>query len=161
VLHGVADHPLSRTRFAQYFERFYHACELDKKGICDDLCMAGNTLDGFELAVNFRTAAENFKLIEDEDSAPIIVRYLGKDGLDDSIGKWLNTLRKDGPNRWLMRKLQRYTVNLHRIQALQLLRQGDIEEIMPGLFVQVSDWLYDPALGLNPEGTPVKPGYIA
>ncbi|WP_437556208.1 CRISPR-associated helicase Cas3' [Acidithiobacillus sulfuriphilus] len=161
VLHGVADHPLSRTRFAQYFERLYHACELDKKGICDDLCMAGNTLDGFELAVNFRTAAENFKLIEDEDSAPIIVRYLGKDGLDDSIGKWLNTLRKDGPNRWLMRKLQRYTVNLHRIQALQLLRQGDIEEIMPGLFVQVSDWLYDPTLGLNPEGTLVKPGYIA
>ncbi len=161
VLYGATEKPLARERFASYFERLYHACELDKKGICDDLCMAGNILDGFELAVNFRTAAENFKLIEDEDSAPIIVRYLGKDGLDDSIGKWLNTLRKDGPNRWLMRKLQRYTVNLHRTQAMQLLRQDDIEEIMPGLFVQVSDWLYDPTLGLNPEGTPVKPGCIA
>jgi len=46
-----------------------------------------------------------------------------------------------------MRKLQRYTVNLRRNEALPLLNQGDIEEIMPGLFVQVSDWLYDSSLG--------------
>lgn len=161
VLYGDTEQPLALECFARYFERLYHACELDKKGICDDLFMADNALDGRELAVNFRTAAEKFKLISDEDSMPIVVRYQGVNGQDDSINKWLATLRKDGPERWLMRKLQRYTVNLHRIQAMQLLRQGDIEEIMPGLFAQVSDWLYDTTLGLNPEGTPVHPVCIA
>jgi CRISPR-associated helicase, Cas3 family len=68
--------------------------------------------------------------------------------------KWLASLRKEGPQRWLMRKLQRYTVTLHRAQAMTLLNHGDIEEMLPGLFVQVSDWLYDPNLGLNPDGTP-------
>jgi CRISPR-associated endonuclease/helicase Cas3 len=57
-------------------------------------------------------------------------------------------LRKQGPERWLMRKLQRYTVTIHRREAHKLLSQGDIEEIIPGLYVQVSDWLYDNDLGL-------------
>lgn len=161
VLYGVTEQPLAREHFARYFERLYHACELDKNGICDDLFMAGNALDGRELAVNFRTAAEKFKLISDEDSMPIVVRYQGANDQDDSIDKWLATLRKNGPERWLMRKLQRYTVNLNRTQAMQLFRQGDIEEIMPGLFAQVSDWLYDTTLGLNPEGIPVHPVRIA
>ena len=152
VLHGVTEQPLARTRFAAYFERLYYGCKLDAKGICDDLFMAGGKLDGRELAVNFRSAAEKFRLIDDEDSAPIVVCYRGQDGKDDRIDQWLATLRRDGPARWLMRKLQRFTVTLHRAQALALLNQGDIEAILPGLYVQVSDWLYDPNLGLLPEG---------
>jgi len=128
--------------------------------VCGYLPIWHASLDGRELAVNFRSAAEKFRLIEDEDSAPIIVRYLGSDGQDDSIDKWLATLRKEGPQRWLMRKLQRYTVNLHRSQAMQLLGQGDIEEIMPGLFVQLSDWLYDVQIGLLPEGKPMQAGLL-
>ncbi|MHB1896167.1 MAG: CRISPR-associated helicase Cas3' [Metallibacterium sp.] len=158
VLHGVTEHPLARERFARYFERLYHACDLDKKGICADLCMAGNALDGFELAVNFRTAAEHFKLIEDEDSAPIIVLYRGADGADGSIEQWLDILRKDGPERWLMRKLQRYTVNIHRHEAEKFLRQGDIAQIIPGLYAQTNDLLYHPLLGLRVgEGAPAVP----
>jgi CRISPR-associated endonuclease/helicase Cas3 len=149
VLHGITEQPLARARFAAYFERLYHACELDAHGIASLL-----EVDGKELAVNFRTAADRFKLIADEDSAPIVVRYLGEDGLDDSIDKWLATLRKDGPQRWLMRKLQRYTVNLHRRDVAKLLAHGDIAEIIPGLFVQVSDFLYHPTLGLDPDGSP-------
>jgi CRISPR-associated endonuclease/helicase Cas3 len=158
VLHGVSDSPLARTRFAAYFERLYYGCQLDKRGICDDLFMAHGKLDGRTLAVSFRTAAEKFRLIDDEDSLPIVVRYRGTDGLDDSIDQWLAILRRDGPQRWLMRKLQRYTVNLHSKQALALLNQGDIEEILPGLYVQASDWLYDPRIGLNPDGIPPGPG---
>ncbi len=152
VLHGVTDQPLARTRFAAYFEHLYFGCQLDKEGICNLLEVESSTL-----AVNFRSASNKFRLIADEDTMPIVVRYQGSDGQDDSIDKWLATLRKSGPERWLMRKLQRYTVNLHRNQAMQLLDQGDIEEIMPGLFVQVSDWLYDPELGLNPDGSPPRP----
>lgn len=153
VLRGVLDAPLARERFAAYFERLYFGCQLDKHRICDDLFMAHGKLDR-ALAVSFRTAADNFRLIDDEDSAPVIVRYRGLDGLDKQIDQWIDVLRRDGPKRWLMRKIQRYTVNLHRGQVMPLLTQGDIEEIMPGLFVQVSDWLYDPETGLNPEGLP-------
>ncbi len=152
VLRGVSDSPLARSRFAAYFERLYYGCKLDAKGICDDLFMAHGKLSVETLAVSFRTAAGKFRLIDDEDSLPIIVRYHGMDGQDASIGQWLAMLRRDDPQRWLMRKLQRYTVNLHRGQTLTLLNQGDIEEILPGLYVQVSDWLYNARLGLLPEG---------
>lgn len=157
VLHGVAGAPLARAHFARYFERLYAGCNLDKHGICDALFMAHGRLTGDTLAVEFRTAAEKFHLIDDEGSVPIIVKYRGTAGHDDSVEKWLATLRKEGPQRWLMRKLQRYTVTLRRGQAMTLLKQGDIEEFLPGLFVQVSDWLYDPETGLNPESQPPKP----
>ena len=155
VLHGVTDQPLTRARFAAYFERLYYGCELDKEDICGLLEVEGSTL-----SVNFRSAAEKFRLIADENSLPIVVRYRGANGEDDSIDKWLATLSKNGPERWLMRKLQRYTVNLRRNEAMPLLNQGDIEEIMPGLYVQVGDLLYDTTLGLVTNGQPSNKGLL-
>ncbi|MGF1614670.1 MAG: CRISPR-associated helicase Cas3' [Gammaproteobacteria bacterium] len=149
VLHGYGGRVLDRVLFARYFERLYHACDLDAESIGKLL-----EVDGRTLAVNFRTAAEKFRLIRDEDSAPVVVHYRGPDGADDTIDQLLGTLRKHGPERWLMRRLQRYTVNLHRHEVMRLLTQGDVEEVIPGLFVQVGDWLYHPHLGLNCDGTP-------
>lgn len=156
VLHFYDGNPLNRALFGQYFERLYHACDLDGQRIGDLL-----TVDGQSLAVNLRTAAEKFRLIQDEDSAPIIVLYRGADGADETVGALVHTLRKHGPERWLMRKLQRYTVNIHRRELTKLLN-GDIEEIIPGLYVQISDWLYHPDIGLNTDGLPPPPtGFIA
>jgi CRISPR-associated endonuclease/helicase Cas3 len=151
VLHAHTGQPLERALFAKYFEKLYHACDLDAQSIGELL-----KVDGQTLAVNFRTAAEKFKLIQDEDSAPVIVRYRGLDGNDNKVDELLNTLRKHGPERWLMRKLQRYTVTVHRREATKLLSQGDVEETIPGLYIQVSDWLYHPNLGLNQDGLPQK-----
>ncbi len=152
VLEQSEEPALARQRFADYFRRLYYACDLDAKGIEGLLAVDGNTL-----AVRFREAAQAFRLIDDEDSVPIIVDYQCPDGDGDSVMVLLETLRRDGPQRWLMRKLQRYTVNLHRHQAEALIAQGDIQELIPGLYVQNSDWLYDPLLGLNPDGAPVNP----
>lgn len=143
VLHDAAGQPLERGNFACYFERLYHACDLDQHRIGELLQVEGDTL-----AINFRTAAEKFRLIQDEDSAPVVVHYRGPEGSDDTIEMLLNTLDKEGPQRWLMRRLQRYTVNIHRREAEKLLVQGDIREVMPGLYVQESDPLYHPELGL-------------
>lgn len=151
VLHAHTGQPLERALFAGYFEKLYHACNLDAQDIGGLL-----SVDGQTLAVNFRTAAEKFKLIQDEDSEPVIVRYCGECGRDDSVSVLLKKLKTDGPKRWLMRKLQRYTVTVHHREIMKLLSQGDIEEAMPGLYVQVSDWLYHPDLGLNPDGLPPK-----
>jgi CRISPR-associated endonuclease/helicase Cas3 len=108
-----------------------------------------------ELAVDFRTAAEKFKLVEDEDRVPVVVRYCDPDCAEESVNVLIAALRKDKPQRWLMRKLQRYTVNIHSREALKLQKQGDIEEVMPGLYVQVSDWLYDKHIGFLLDGSPL------
>ena len=142
VLHACTGQPLERTLFARYFEKFYHACDLDAQGIGELL-----KVDGQTLAVNFRTAADKFKLIQDEDSAPVIVRYCGACGRDDTVSVLLNTLKKEGPKRWLMRKLQRYIVTVHRREIIKLLAQSDVIEIMPGLFAQTNDLFYHPHLG--------------
>lgn len=153
VLHGHAGDPLDRTLFESYFRQLYYQCELDKHGI--DKLLA---VDGRTLAVNLRSAAEKFRLIDDADQASVIVRYRGPDGQDATVDQHLAQLRRDGAQRWLLRALQRYTVNIHQRDARRLLAQGDIAELLPGLFVQVSDVAYDSTLGLrvDPAG-PVPP----
>ena len=152
VLRGTAGHPLERKALTRYFEHLYHACDLDAHRISELLMVDSRTL-----AVNFRTAAEKFRLIQDEDSVPIIVCYCDPDGSTDLIDSLLAALCKEGPQRWLMRKLQRYTVNIHRRDADRLLLQSDIKEALPGLYMQVSDWLYDAQLGLRLDSGAVAP----
>lgn len=152
VLHDRPSAPFARANFAAYFERLYYGCSLDKAGICDL-----QTVDGEELAVSFRSAAEKFRLIDDEDSLPIVVRYYGRDGQNREIDGLLGKLKQEGPQRWLMRKLQRYTVNLQRSRAQALLARGDIEGILSGLYAQTNGWLYDPETGLNPEPIQLRP----
>jgi CRISPR-associated endonuclease/helicase Cas3 len=152
TLHDIKDgDPLARARFAAYFERLYYSRDLDAHGIRVLLGID----DPKQLNVQFRSAAERFRLIEDEDSVPVIV--LDRNTEDHDLDMLLGTLRKSGPDRWLMRRLQRYIVNISRRDALCLLDQGDIEEQVPGLFVQVSDWLYDSELGLVTDGAAPRP----
>jgi CRISPR-associated endonuclease/helicase Cas3 len=142
LLYDHVGDPLDLGLFTRYFEHLYYACDLDAKGVRDALRVAPKTL-----GVSFRTAAQCFRMIDDEDSAPVIVRYRPADD-PECIDKLIGLLRKQGTDRWLMRKLQRYTVNIPREQALRLLEQHDVEELVPGLFLQNSDWLYHPTLGL-------------
>ena len=144
VLHGHQGDPLARDLFEHYFRQLYYQCDLDKHGI--DKLLA---VDGKTLAVNFRSAADRFHLIDDADQASVIVLYRGTHGQDASVDQRLAQLRKGGAERWLLRALQRYTVSIHQRDARRLLAQGDIEELLPGLFVQVGDVLYDAVLGLR------------
>lgn len=147
VLYNHAGELLDRALFSRYFERLYHDCELDAEGIGKLLEVDGNTL-----AVAFRTAAERFRLIKDGDTAPVVVLYRGRDGNDEgAIVALLGSLRKEGPQRRLMRKLQRYTVNVRLRDVQRLHAQGDIQELIPGLFVQANTLLYDPIVGLQTE----------
>lgn len=155
VLNGNSADPLDRKLFNAYFTKLYYECDLDKKQIRTDLRMDGK-LDN-SLAVNFRTAAENFKLIEDGDQVSVVVRYMEPDKEGKTVDFWLNTLKKQGPQRWLMRKLQRYIVRIHHRYAEPMRRHGDIEELMPGLFVQVADGLYNPDIGLQLDHVQLTP----
>ncbi len=152
TLHGQAHDPLARGLFERYFQEFYHSVNLDEKGIVNLL-----KVDPRALAVKFHSAAQAFKLIDDEDQASVVVRYAAH---HDAIEKWLTTLAAEGPQRWLMRKLQRYTVSIPKRQADKLLQQGSLTLPMPGLYVLVgADNLYSNILGLvgdddlyNPSG---------
>jgi CRISPR-associated endonuclease/helicase Cas3 len=73
------------------------------------------------------------------------VRY----GENDAL---LGRLEKEGPERWLMRKLQRYSVNIPKRLFAQLEKQGDVRAIRPGIYVQVGDTLYDQTLGVVMDG---------
>ncbi len=155
VLYGNSADPLDRKLFTAYFTKLYYECDLDKKRIRQDLRMDGKNLEA--LAVNFRTAAENFKLIEDGDQVSLVVRYMVPDKKGRTIEFWLNTLKKEGPQRWLMRKLQRYIVRIHHRYAEPMRSQGEIEELFPGLFVQTADGLYNPDFGLQLDHVQLTP----
>lgn len=146
VLHGHPGDPLERGLFERYFRQLYANVDLDKEGIVDLLTPEQNRDN--PLATNFRTAAERFRLIEDTQ-APVVVLYRGPDGLDETVDMLLGKLAKDGPERWLMRSLQRYTVSLPKALAERLHGQGDLRLGIPGLYVQANDLMYDTACGLS------------
>ncbi len=155
VLHGQTANPLDRNLFEAYFRQFYATVDLDRHGIVDLLKPASTRDD--PLAVDFRSAADKFRLIPDTQ-APVVVRYRGPDGKSETVAALLGKIDKDGPNRGLMRALQRYTVSLPQQQAERLLALGDLSLAMPGLYVQTNDLLYDPQLGLRADDQPLSPG---
>jgi CRISPR-associated endonuclease/helicase Cas3 len=151
TLHGQQADPLARALFATYFRDFYSKVDLDGKKIVPMLKVEPKTL-----GVQFRSAAEAFRLIDDKDSATVVVRYAEH---SDEIEKLLGMLAAEGPARWLMRKLQRYTVTIHKREADKMLAQGGLTLPMPGLYVQVNaDNLYDSMLGLKLDEDIYNPG---
>ncbi len=154
TLYGQENDPLARKLFAQYFKEFYYSVDLDGQKVCPMLKVEAKTL-----SVRFRSAADAFRLIDDEDMAMVVVRYTdAKDDLD----KLLATLAAEGPKRWLMRKLQRYTVSIRKRLADKMLAQGSLTLPMPSLYVQLSaDNLYHPTLGFMPEDDVYNPGAFA
>lgn len=151
--------PMGVERFSEYFRNLYRDAELDKKGICG--CLRSQ---GPDFAVSFRRAAEEFRLIDKDEGATVFVRYK-RDESDEEIDMWLNTLKKEGPQRWLLRKLQRYGVSIYQRDLQRLLDLRDIEPLggdFPGLYVQSfgNDVLYDRVLGINVDGAPGDPGNL-
>lgn len=152
VLHGRPAEPLTPELFRQYFKHFYADCDLDARGI---ISLLKNNED---LAVRFRTAAREFRLI-DEDTVPVVVIYRGPHRNDHTVDAHLGVLARAGPSRWLLRSLQRYAVMLPRKRAGALAAQGSIAPAqgLPDWFVQQSDLLYHPDIGLDPADTPYDP----
>ncbi len=140
LISGNADDLLSPEKFVQFFREIYwlQGNNLDRHDILKDLAPDS------ELRFSFYTAAQKFKLIDDKQYAPVIVRYGEGEGL-------IGLLKNKGPERWLMRKLQRYVVNLPVYVHKKLLIEGSVAEVHAGIYVQESGAMYHPDLGLCPE----------
>lgn len=137
IMSTVDGEPLDYDRFEPYFsELYWKANTLDKKEIISLLASGYR-----EFNINFRTAAERFRIIDDPNQKTILVRFGESDQLID-------LLRSKGPNRKLMRQLQRYAVNIYDHDFSELLRQGAIEEVQPQVFSLVSSVGYSKVIGL-------------
>jgi len=152
--------PLGLERVQRYFERMLHDTpSTDKHRIAELLHCRPNPSD-LSVSLALRSAADAFRLIDDKEAATVLVRYRSPNGGPD-IDALISLLQREGPSRWLMRKLQRFGVTVYQHDAKSMLRVGDIEEVgtYPGLYVQREGWhgSYDPILGLRTGAAPGDP----
>jgi len=146
ILTGFTGDIQAPDTFQRYFEQFFAGVkEHDKYGVLNKLQQAA-----IEGQIQFRTAAQRFRMIDDKDTVPIFVRY----GEGDSL---VNILGKGKPHRWLLRKLQRFTVTLYRYQFEAMLNRGDIQEICKGFYAQSGSCIYSDDLGLMVEQSELTP----
>ena len=127
---------LAPEMFERFFKEVYwlQGDNLDKHGILKDLAPDN------EFRFSFYTAAQKFKLIDDKQYAPVIVCY-------EEGEKFIEQLKRIGPERWLMRKVQRYVINLPKYLHTKLRNEGAVMEVHPGIFVQEYGAMYHNDLG--------------
>lgn len=145
VLHGHHGDALDRNLFERYFALFHNAQDRDAKRIVEKLEVDAGT--GY--VKGLREAAEAFKLIDNDETGyqSVYVPYRQCEG-DNNFETLITLLRRDGPERWLLRKLQRYTVSLPPHEFAAMRDSRDIEEALPGFWVVRSAAQYSVALGL-------------
>lgn len=129
---------------AQYFSLFYSNCNtFDKAEIKDSLYKGAG-----EMNFLFATAADQFRLIDDKDSVSILVGY--GDG-----ATLLEELKRIGPEFWLLRKLQQYSVSIRKYDFEQFRKQGTVGEYA-GIFILEDGRCYDERAGLVLDGAWVE-----
>jgi CRISPR-associated endonuclease/helicase Cas3 len=90
--------------------------------------------------IPFRTAAERFRFIDDQVQQPVFVRF-------GESERWIAALRREGPRRASMRRLQRFTVTLSRHDFERARSEGLVEEVWPGFWLWIGR--YSEAWGLD------------
>ncbi len=136
------DIELSPELFDEYFRTYYASInDFDKPKFQDRLVKEAN-----EFKFQFRTFAYDFKLIDDSVQKGIFVWYKG-DKYDSRL--LIEDLKKYGPSPQLLRKLQRFTVNVPVWVLKQLVEKGMVSDIdSHGYCIQMNDALYRSGPGL-------------
>lgn len=119
--------------------------------------LAGTRQSAEPLQYQFREAAAAFQMIDGASQVPVIVRYGGNKEL-------INLLYEVGPKRFLMRKLQRFVVNVPRARISELREKGMIVELTvsegkeshSGVFVQTAPSAYREDIGFDVFGEGLK-----
>ncbi len=131
VLAGGPTDPLAPELFTAFFRELYwlKGAALDANGILRLL-----------RDCKFRSAAEAFRIIK-EDGPPVLTLY-------GQGAELIDTLRREGPSRELLRRLQRYTVTVPARDSQAWLAQGWLELLPGNLLAQAAPGLYHPRFGL-------------
>lgn len=131
--------------FTKYFELFYAALNDAGAQFKDLLVRDVNP----QVRIQFRTAGNEFALIDDTTQQAVFVRW-------GDNGQWLDQLRAIGPTRDNLRALQRSCVNLSRHAFGDAQGVGNVEEIWPGFWLWIGKYNEDTGLdafgdGFSPE----------
>ncbi|MFZ0301415.1 MAG: CRISPR-associated helicase Cas3' [Terracidiphilus sp.] len=151
ILHERPENLLSPDLFTRYFSHYYSKVGkdgLDKYHIEELL-----TKDAAQCKIQFRTAAANFQLIEEDGSVQVIVPYANPDDASRDSHPLIARLRSKELHRDLLRQLQRFTVTVRKHDFLKLCKAGDLDELAPGLWVLKNETAYSNDLGLLVEET--------
>ena len=105
--------------------------------------------DAAKLNIHFRSAAEKFQMIEEGQSFGVFVNYYTNDEERKEIEQLLAMLAAERTERWLLRKLQPYAVNLYHYQRGSLLAEGTIQETASGYYCIGPSGVYNDKLGLT------------
>lgn len=140
VVHAAGD-ALSPAAFEKYFPLYYADFpSRDKHQIVADLQKSDR------LEFQFRSAADKFRLIDDAQQVGVIVPYTSAGAPD--IAPLIALLRRGETDRWVLRKLQRYTVTARRKMVEQWQARGDVLELLPGVYLLNDTLRYSHELGL-------------
>jgi CRISPR-associated endonuclease/helicase Cas3 len=109
--------PFEPAAFERFFDELYWAKgeeALDKYRIAQLLGLGAKLRrEGDPLDFRYRTAAEQFRMIED-DQETLVVPY------DRAAREAIAVLQRNGPDRYLLRRLQPFTVPVVRSAMLRL-----------------------------------------
>ena len=127
ILDLHSDSPLSTAAVQAYFDKYYYQqkSQWDSKSILPDfLCVNDPKLP---LLFQYKTAAEKFRLIEN-NQIPIIIPA------DEASKELTNQLRSESVplHRNLLRSLQRYTVSIYENEFIA--NQHQFESVRDGQF---------------------------
>lgn len=114
----------------------YSRCLIQQKGEFIDSRRILRSCEAF----NFRTAEDDFRLI-DSDTVPVYIPTAGNEAL-------LDALRTGNFTAKTMRRLQKDSVNVYREQAQRLLGAGKVQQTEDGFLILTDADSYDPERGL-------------
>ena len=128
--------PQDPSEYIRYFKIFYSKVNDTGRNFMDWLQQ-----DASDGRIQFRTAGNEFKMIDDQAQQTVFVRY------GDSQ-RWLEDLRRIGPKRQQMRKLQRFTVNMSKRDFDRARLDGLVEEVWKGFWLWIGKYDYSHGLDL-------------
>lgn len=146
---GLSD-PLAPDAFERYFQLFYSRQDRDAHRIVELLEDRDN-----QLHFSFKTAAEKFRLIDDAGQETLLVPLNEIVGGHEQLPGLIGQLAAGNTDRWLLRQLQRYVVNVHAPFARELERSRATTPLPGGWLLLTDITRYDARFGLLPHGNPL------
>ncbi len=137
---GNIDNPeLIHTYFKQLYSRLGKFDSGDVLSLLQD--------DASNINIQFRTAAQRFQMIEQDQTFTIFVDYSNDESEDNQIKFWLNRLKCGSIDRCLIRKLQPYSISMYNFEKQKLISAGVIKETESGYYIIAGSGIYDQCLG--------------